>query len=114
MADFRRYICLAYGMDSIEARLQSGLALIDYIMAFEVASEWLNPASPNRLGLTLNFALFYREVLGWNQHACHLAKFGFDEAVRFISVHSEHDVPENTFSVLSILKGHLISWAARP
>lgn len=82
--------------------------------AFEVTSEWLNPVNPNRLGLTLNLALPYREVLGWDQHACHLAKFGFDGAVRFISAFPEYEVPENTFSALSILKEHLISCTTRP
>ena len=114
MADFRRYICRAYGMDNIEARLHSCLAFNDYMAAFRIASEWLNPANPNRLGLTLNFALFYHEVLGQDQHACHLAKFGFDEAVRFIDLFPEHEVSENSFSALSILKGHLISWTSRP
>jgi len=101
-------------MDSIEARLQSSLALNDYMAAFGVASELLNPASPNRLGLTLNFALFYREVLGRDQHACHLAKFGFDEAVRFIDTSPEYEVSENSFSALSILKEHMISWTSGP
>ena len=105
---------MAYGMGSIEARLHSCLAFNDYMAAFGIASEWLNPANPNRLGLTLNFALFYHEVLGRNQHACHLAKFGFDEAVRFIDVFPEYEVSENSFSALSILKGHLLSWTSRP
>ena len=104
---------MAYGMDSIETRLHSCLAFNDYTMAFGIASERLNPANPNRLGLTLNFALFFHGVLGLDQHACHLAKFGFDEAIKFIDVFPEYEVSENSFSALSILKGHLISWTSR-
>ena len=48
------------------------------MMAFEVALEWLNPAKPNRLGLTLDIVLFFGEALGWDQHIRHLARFGFD------------------------------------
>jgi hypothetical protein len=103
---------MAYGTDSIETCLYSRLAFDDYMAAFGVASECLNPANPNRLGLTLNFALFYREVLGQDQHACHLAKFGFDEAVRFIDTFPEYEAPEDSFMALSILREHMISWTS--
>jgi hypothetical protein len=103
---------MTYGPESIESRLHSRLALDDYTAAFGVASEWLNPADLNRLGLTLNFALFFKEVLGQDQHACHLAKFGFDEAVTFIGASPEHDVPEDSFLALSMLKEHMISWTS--
>jgi hypothetical protein len=59
-------------------------------------------------GLTLNFALFYREVLGRDQDARHLSKFGFDEAAGLISIFPEYEVSESTSSALSIFKGHLI------
>lgn len=105
---------MAYGMDNIETRLHSRLAYSDYMAAFGVASEWLDPANPNRLGLTLNFALFYHEALGQNHHACHLAKYGFDEAVRFIDTFPEYEVPDDSFLALSILKEHMISWTSQP
>ena len=105
---------MAYEMDSIEARAHSCLAFNDYMRAFEIASEWLNPTNPNRLGLTLNLALFCREVLGKDQHACHLAKFGFDEAVSLIEIFPKYEVSESSFSALTIPKGHLISWTSRP
>lgn len=100
------------GVESIETRLHSGLAFNDYSAAFGIASEQLNPTNLNRLGLTLNFALFYHEVLGQDQHACHLAKFGFDEAVTFIEAFPERDVPEDSFLALSMLKEHMISWTS--
>lgn len=103
---------MTYGVESIETRLHSGLAFSGYSAAFGIASEQLNPTDLNRLGLTLNFALFYHEVLGQDQHACHLAKFGFDEAVAFIEGFPEHDVPEDSFLALSMLKEHMISWTS--
>lgn len=103
---------MTYGMESIETRLHSRLAFNDYMAAFGVASEWLNPTDLNRLGLTLNFALFYHEVLGQDQHACHLAKFGFDEAVTFIEAFPEHDVPGDSFLALNMLKESMISWTS--
>ena len=44
-----------------------------------------------------------------DQHTCHLAVFGFDEAVRFTNVTPEYEVSESSFSALRILKGHLTS-----
>lgn len=104
---------MAFGMGNIETRLHSRLAFNDYVAAFGIASESLNPADPDRLGLTLNFAVFYREVLGRDQHACHLAKFGFDEAVTFIEAFPEYEVPEDSFLTLSILKECMISWTSQ-
>lgn len=105
---------MAYGADNIQTHLYSHMPFYDYIAAFEVALKLLNPANPNRLGLTLNFALFYHEVLGWDQHACHLAKFGFDEAVRFIDTFPEYDVSEDSFVALHVLKECMISWTSCP
>lgn len=104
---------MAYGMDNIQTRLYSYIPFKNYMVAFGIAMELLNPANPNRLVLTLNFALFYHEVLGWDQHACHLAKFGFDEAVRFIDTFPEYDVDGDSFMALSILKEHMTSWTSQ-
>lgn len=103
---------MAYGMDKTETRLYSYIPLSHYIMAFGVALELLNPANQIRLHLTLNFAQFYHEVLGWDQHACHLAKFGFDEAVGIINTFPEYDAPIDSFAVLHILKESMISWTS--
>lgn len=58
-------------------------------------------------------ALFYREVLG-EPVRLHLAEFVFDEAARFINVLPEYEGSGSTVSTLSIFKGHLVSWTARP
>ena len=105
---------MAYGTDNIQTRLYSHIPFHNYIAAFGVALESLDPANPNRLGLTLNFALFYHKVLGWDQHACHLAKFGFDEAIDFIETFPEYDVPEDSYLALNVLKECMTSWTSLP
>lgn len=92
----------------LSARLHSCLAFNDCVTAFGVVSELLNRASPDRVGLTPNFAFPRREATGWDQHACHLAKSGFDEAARLISV-----FPGAHFR-LSIFKGRPVLWTTRP
>ena len=45
-----------------------------YQEAFEVARTKMQPTHPIRLGLALNFSVFYYEILNSPDRACHLAK----------------------------------------
>lgn len=52
-----------------------------YKNATEVAQTDLAPTHPIRLGLALNFSVFYYEILNSPDQACHLAKQAFDDAI---------------------------------
>jgi 14-3-3 protein epsilon len=52
-----------------------------YKAATEVAHTDLAPTHPIRLGLALNFSVFYYEILNAPDQACHLAKQAFDDAI---------------------------------
>lgn len=52
-----------------------------YKAATEVAQTDLPPTHPIRLGLALNFSVFYYEILNAPDQACHLAKQAFDDAI---------------------------------
>uniref|UniRef100_A0A914D6L5 14-3-3 domain-containing protein n=1 Tax=Acrobeloides nanus TaxID=290746 RepID=A0A914D6L5_9BILA len=52
-----------------------------YQNAFDIAKEKMNPTHPIRLGLALNFSVFYYEILRAIDKACDLAKQAFDDAV---------------------------------
>ena len=45
-----------------------------YQEAFDVAKEKMQPTHPIRLGLALNFSVFYFEILNAPDQACNLAK----------------------------------------
>ena len=45
-----------------------------YQEAFDVSKGKLQPTHPVRLGLALNFSVFYYEILNAPDRACHLAK----------------------------------------
>ena len=55
------------------------LATIDnsqeaYQQAFDISKEKMDPTHPIRLGLALNFSVFYYEILNSPEKACSLAK----------------------------------------
>ena len=52
-----------------------------YQAATEVAGTDLAPTHPIRLGLALNFSVFYYEILNSPDKACQMAKTSFDEAI---------------------------------
>lgn len=57
-------ICLAV----VEKSQQS------YQEAFDIAKDKMQPTHPIRLGLALNFSVFYYEILNAPDKACQLAK----------------------------------------
>jgi 14-3-3 protein beta/theta/zeta len=59
--------------------LQIVLAVLEksqqsYQEAFDIAKEKMQPTHPIRLGLALNFSVFYYEILNSPDKACQLAK----------------------------------------
>lgn len=58
------FLCLAVVDDSQKA----------YQDAFEISKAKMQPTHPIRLGLALNFSVFYYEILNSPDKACQLAK----------------------------------------
>jgi 14-3-3 protein beta/theta/zeta len=55
------------------------LAVVDesqksYQAALDIAKEQMQPTHPIRLGLALNYSVFFYEILNAPDRACHLAK----------------------------------------
>lgn len=82
--DYHRYLAeFALG----DRRKQSAdNSLEAYKNATEVAQTDLAPTHPIRLGLALNFSVFYYEILNSPDQACHLAKQAFDDAIAGMSM----------------------------
>ena len=77
--DYHRYLAeFAVG----DRRKESADKSLDaYKAATEVAQTELPPTHPIRLGLALNFSVFYYEILNSPDQACQLAKQAFDDAI---------------------------------
>lgn len=77
--DYHRYLAeFAIGDKRKESADKS---LEAYKAATEVAQKSLAPTHPIRLGLALNFSVFYYEILNSPDQACQLAKQAFDDAI---------------------------------
>ena len=87
--DYHRYLAeFAIGEKRKESADKS---LEAYKNATEVAQTDLAPTHPIRLGLALNFSVFYYEILNSPDQACHLAKQAFDDAIA--GIYYPHKVP---------------------
>ena len=85
--DYHRYKAeFATQEDRKEAAENS---LVAYTKANDIAQNELPPTHPIRLGLALNFSVFYYEILNTPDRACRLAKqvrFFFNETFIFNSM----------------------------
>lgn len=107
--DYHRYLAEFQQADS--RKDSSGSALEAYNNAFEVASSTLPPTHPIRLGLALNFSVFYYEILNSPDRACHLAKQAFDDAIAELDTLSEESYKDSTL-IMQLLRDNLTLWTS--
>jgi hypothetical protein len=80
-----------------------------YKQATEIAQTDLAPTHPIRLGLALNFSVFYYEILNSPDRACHLAKQAFDDAIAELDTLSEESYKDSTVRFLSFFNAYKCS-----
>ncbi|KAF8939420.1 14-3-3 protein [Dissophora ornata] len=109
MGDYHRYLAeFATGDKRKEAADKS---LEAYKAASEVAITELPPTHPIRLGLALNFSVFYYEILNSPDRACHLAKQAFDDAIAELDTLSEESYKDSTL-IMQLLRDNLTLWTS--
>jgi 14-3-3 protein epsilon len=87
------------------------LPLIQEQSATDVAQTELTPTHPIRLGLALNFSVFYYEILNSPDRACHLAKQAFDDAIAELDSLSEESYRDSTL-IMQLLRDNLTLWTS--
>lgn len=91
----------------------SSTSLDTYKFAYKHATCTLDPAHPTRLGLALNFAVYYHDIGQSPDRACFLAKHALDEAVAVASDPSfSTQSVEDALMILQLLKDDLLLWSA--
>ena len=107
--DYNRY--LAEFLKSGDREKATQEALNEYDVACKKAKESLPPYNPIRLGLMLNFSVFYYEIMNDPDTACTLAKEAFDEAVAELDHLSEESYKDATL-IMQLLRDNLTLWTA--
>jgi 14-3-3 protein epsilon len=82
-----------------------------YQEATKVATSDLSPTQPIRLGLALNYSVFYYEIMNLPKEACLLAKKAFDDALAEIDALSEDSYRDSTV-IMQLLRDNMNLWNA--
>lgn len=107
--DYHRYVAeFAPGNERKEAAENS---LVAYKAASDIAMTELPPTHPIRLGLALNFSVFYYEILCSPERACRLAKAAFDDAIAELDTLSEESYKDSTL-IMQLLRDNLTLWTS--
>ncbi|KAH9912625.1 14-3-3-like protein [Epithele typhae] len=88
------------------------LSLEAYKAAYKHAMATLVPTHPTRLGLALNFAVYFHDIMRSPERACHLAKHAFDEAIASALAEGASSVAnlEDTLMILQLMRDDIILW----
>merc|ERR1711971_17984 len=107
--DYHRY--LSEFQQGAARKASASSALDAYQAASAVASSDLPPTHPIRLGLALNFSVFYYEILNSPDRACHIAKQAFDDAIAELDTLNEESYKDSTL-IMQLLRDNLTLWTS--
>ena len=109
-ADYYRYKCeFANGKEFDEACEACDNAEKVYKEAYELSNKEMPITNSTRLGLDLNFSVFYYEIKGLKEEACTIAKNAFDESMKSLD-DLEKSKAKDTLLIIQLLKENLILW----
>lgn len=106
--DYYRYLAEVAGEERdqfVEYSKQS------YEGAFEISCTEMAPTHPIRLGLALNFSVFYYEIANSPEQACTLAKQAFDDAIAELDTLNEESYKDSTL-IMQLLRDNLTLWTS--
>jgi len=107
--DYYRY--LAEFKTGAERKEAAEKTLLAYKSAQDIAVTDLASTHPIRLGLALNFSVFYYEILNSPDRACNLAKQAFDEAISELDTLGEDSYKDSTL-IMQLLRDNLTLWTS--
>lgn len=82
-----------------------------YQEAFDISKSKMQPTHPIRLGLALNFSVFFYEILNSPDKACQLAKQAFDDAIAELDTLNEDSYKDSTL-IMQLLRDNLTLWTS--
>ncbi len=106
--DYYRYFAECVTGDKHKAAGEKGHEA--YKKAMEKA-EGLATTHPTRLGLALNYSVFFYEILSSPEQACKLAKTAFDSAIGELE-HLDDEQYKDSATIMQLLRDNLTLWTA--
>jgi len=107
--DYYRYLAECSTGEQQSKIGQGGLGA--YQEATAIASNQLKETNPIRLGLALNFSVFYYEILNNPTQACSLAKQAFDDAIAKIEELNDDEYKDST-TIMQLIRDNLTLWSS--
>ena len=106
-ADYQRYLCEIFSGELLKEAAEK--SLMYYKLAAMYADKNLHPTDPIRLGVALNFSVFYYETLRAPDRACLLARTAFDDALAELDQLPEEHYTDSTI-LLQLIRDNLQKW----
>jgi 14-3-3 protein epsilon len=92
-----------------ENETATNMAEKSYKEAYDIAEAHIPISNSTRLGLALNFSVFYYEIRGQREEACQIAKNAFEESIKILD-DLEKSKSKDTILIIQLLKENLILW----
>lgn len=107
--DYYRYI--SEFTSNAEKDEASGKSRDSYEEAYKIAEKDLDATHPIRLGLALNYSVFFYEILNEREKACEMAKNAFDDAISGLDNVSDEFYKDSTL-IMQLLRDNLTLWTS--
>jgi len=106
--DYHRYLAESTTGEFRQSAAEKALAA--YKSASEISQELL-ATDPIRLGLALNFSVFYYEIMNSPDNAIQLAKTAFDEAIEKLEHLADENYKDSTL-IMQLLRDNITLWTS--
>uniref|UniRef100_M4EIH1 14-3-3 domain-containing protein n=1 Tax=Brassica campestris TaxID=3711 RepID=M4EIH1_BRACM len=107
--DYHRYMAEFKAGEERKAAAED--TMVAYKAAQDIAAADMAPTHPIRLGLALNFSVFYYEILNSSDKACDMAKQAFEEAIAELDTLGEESYKDSTL-IMQLLRDNLTLWTS--
>ena len=107
--DYYRYIAEYAVADKRKAAAEK--AHSSYKDAYQIAQSQLPMTHPVKLGLALNFSVFYYEILQEPEKACKMAREAFDESIADLDNVLDEYYKDATL-IMQLLRDNLTLWTS--
>jgi 14-3-3 protein epsilon len=109
--DYNRYLAeLSVGKQLGKASEAVQAAQEAYQRATEISQKELAVTHPIRLGLALNYSVFYYEIQNYVREACDMARSAFKDSIAVLNTLTEDSSHRDSTLIMQLLRDNLKLW----